>query len=639
MFVPMQLVQVLPLLVLVSFAEAHTSSLASHSFRELYGFGTETPHLTAYPSTSPKSQRRQLEGGKPTLIANVSTITGLSTPIAVHYNDVEFTSANDWIGMWPLTDHYTLFSAPLKFKYVCEECRHWKWNASNPYPPSPPPNGTIEFNAINRRLPVVFIYVHGTAQFPESIARSQNISIENSQIPQGGHLSLVRSDPTKMRLQWSSDPTSDPHVKYGTSTGKYDKRTTCCNDQATNVTTSSTSPVSSDVPYTIEDMCDRDVQPAGLHGWYPPPSNFTAIFDNLKPSQQYFYVYGSDEGGWSDEKIMVAPPVASPIQRTVIAAFGDMGNVETDGSYHHSWDFGDRGEIPSSNTTLRIQEDKDIDMVLHIGDISYACGFLSEWDNFFGMIEPVASSMPWMTAIGNHEQGFSGSSPFPGTDSGGECGVPYNAYFPFASQNPSSSFQKREPWYDFAYGNVHVVVFSTEHEFTPGSVQHMWLERTLASVDRKITPWLMIAGHRPMYVDTQWPVADTALRAALEALFHKYNVDVAIWGHNHSYQRSCSVNDLKCISVENSKKKKCLNDGKDDTDCSTHGIQHFVIGMAGYAMNPVPEDRADFMVVTRNDTWGYLKMDFQTPYVLKTEFISDVDGSVVDTFTLTKPKL
>mgnify|MGYP001272441529 CR=1 FL=1 len=168
----------------------------------------------------------------------------------------------------------------------------------------------------------------------------------------------------------------------------------------------------------------------------------------------------------------------------------------------------------------------------------------------------------------------------------------------------------------------------------------------------------MIAGHRPMYVDTGWHVADVPLRAALEAMFQKYKVDVAIWGHNHSYQRSCSVNNMTCVD-EKFKKEKCRalkklkkNNNTTQTDvvtshrnhaiaelekeCSTHGIQHFVIGMAGYAMNPIPEEKADFMVVTKNDTWGYLKMEFLSETVLKTTFISDLDGSVVDTFTLDK---
>lgn len=46
----------------------------------------------------------------------------------------------------------------------------------------------------------------------------------------------------------------------------------------------------------------------------------------------------------------------------------------------------------------------DVDMVFHIGDISYATGFLVEWDSFLELISPVASKVSYMTAIGNHER-------------------------------------------------------------------------------------------------------------------------------------------------------------------------------------------------------------------------------------------
>jgi hypothetical protein len=34
---------------------------------------------------------------------------------------------------------------------------------------------------------------------------------------------------------------------------------------------------------------------------------------------------------------------------------------------------------------------------------------LSEWDNFLAMVERAAAAKPWMTAIGNHEAGYSAS--------------------------------------------------------------------------------------------------------------------------------------------------------------------------------------------------------------------------------------
>ena len=43
---------------------------------------------------------------------------------------------------------------------------------------------------------------------------------------------------------------------------------------------------------------------------------------------------------------------------------------------------------------------------------------------------------------------------------------------------------------------------STEHFFDPTSPQYAFLEAHLRSVDRSVTPWLVFAGHRPMYIDS-----------------------------------------------------------------------------------------------------------------------------------------
>jgi len=37
-------------------------------------------------------------------------------------------------------------------------------------------------------------------------------------------------------------------------------------------------------------------------------------------------------------------------------------------------------------------------MVFHIGDISYANGYLSQWDQFTAQVEPIASIVPYMIA-------------------------------------------------------------------------------------------------------------------------------------------------------------------------------------------------------------------------------------------------
>lgn len=51
-----------------------------------------------------------------------------------------------------------------------------------------------------------------------------------------------------------------------------------------------------------------------------------------------------------------------------------------------------------------ISSGNNVDSIFHIGDISYATGFLVEWDYFLQLITPVASHVSYMTAIGNHER-------------------------------------------------------------------------------------------------------------------------------------------------------------------------------------------------------------------------------------------
>jgi acid phosphatase type 7 len=53
----------------------------------------------------------------------------------------------------------------------------------------------------------------------------------------------------------------------------------------------------------------------------------------------------------------------------------------------------------SLNTTKQLIEDlNNIDIVFHIGDICYALGYLSQWDQFTSQIEPIASRVPYMIA-------------------------------------------------------------------------------------------------------------------------------------------------------------------------------------------------------------------------------------------------
>ena len=107
-------------------------------------------------------------------------------------------------------------------------------------------------------------------------------------------------------------------------------------------------------------------------------------------------------------------------------------------------------------------------------------------------------------------------------------------------------------------------MLSGEHELFPGSVQHTWLLADLQSVDRAITPWVVIEIHRPLYTNENWEDQHRTalgLRYEFEDLLQEYEVDLVLAGHLHSYFRSCP--------------------GLFHDQCNNGGPTHITVGTAG----------------------------------------------------------
>lgn len=80
----------------------------------------------------------------------------------------------------------------------------------------------------------------------------------------------------------------------------------------------------------------------------------------------------------------------SSISRFAISTMQD----EADGS--NEYNNYQRGSL---NTTKQLIRDLDnIDIVFHIGDICYANGYISQWDQFTAQVEPITSTVPYMVA-------------------------------------------------------------------------------------------------------------------------------------------------------------------------------------------------------------------------------------------------
>jgi len=415
---------------------------------------------------------------------------------------------------------------------------------------------------------------------------------------------------TSMYVMWVQKSVgSKPAVYWGTSRNSL-KRTT---------------DASSDNHRTFDrsDLCDRNGPgaPASTIGYYNLGNMLIAELTGLEPDTVYFYRTGEPSSGYSPTFHFTSPPKpGSPVK---FIAFGDMGGAPLDGSYEQSWDNHNKGELGALKTIDSISNLIDTEdqprFLLHFGDISYATGYMSEWDEFMSEIEPIAAHMPYMTGIGNHEMGVT-SSFEQSTDSGGECGVPYNFYFPYASQSMKDPWHEMRPWYRFNYGMVCVFQLSSEHDISTDSSQLNWLVNELNdNVNRTETPWVIFTIHRPMYVDSDWKGdmdMSLWLQEYVEPLMMTHKVNLGLYGHYHAYQRTCPVN--KGSNVE---------DG--------NAPVHFVLGMAGYELTRnTPIQPKPWAVHRDQKHFGYAILNAKSSSELQIDFINAEDDSVIDSLTV-----
>ncbi|XP_059440767.1 probable inactive purple acid phosphatase 27 [Corylus avellana] len=467
----------------------------------------------------------------------------------------------------PLLCHY-----PVKAMFVskdpdylsCKKKHHKKSRKSKSVVTSC--TGKLTFHVINIRTDIEFVFFGGGFDTPCVLARSHRINFVNPKKPLYGHISSIDSTGTSMRLTWVSGDMEPQQVQYGDG-----------NTLPSQVTT-----------FTQDHMCSSSSpSPAKDFGWHDPGYIHSAVMTGLEPSSTFSYKYGSDSAGWSEQIQSRTPPAGGSDELRFIA-YGDMGKAPRDASAEH---FIQPGSLSVTDAIADEVDSNKVDSIFHIGDISYATGFLVEWDFFLQQIGFVASRVSYMTAIGNHERDYDDSgSIYTLTDSGGECGIPYETYFPM----PTSG--KDKPWYSIEQGSVHFTVISTEHNWTQNSEQYEWMKNDMASVDRSKTPWLVFTGHRPMYSSGEGYLnVDDQFTKEVEPLLLENKVDLVLFGHVHNYERSCSVFQKECKA---SPKKD--ESGIDVYDHNNYSAPvHAIIGMGGFSFDKFPNQVQLYQVQQR----------------------------------------
>ncbi len=113
-------------------------------------------------------------------------------------------------------------------------------------------------------------------------------------------------------------------------------------------------------------------------------------------------------------------------------------------------------------------------------------------------------------------------------------------------------FPESVQWRALAHGAVTVIMLNSELSVAQYSSQWNYTRDTLAAVVRAVTPWVVVAFHRPLYLVSRSasPSGPAGVRdpsfAPLEPLLVGAGVDAVLVGHIHNSLVTCPVNNSVC---------------------------------------------------------------------------------------------
>lgn len=527
--------------------------------------------------------------------------------------DIDFPdpSVDDWVGVFSPANFNSSACPPVndpkeQIPYICSAPIKYKFANYSNSRYTKTGKASLRFQLINQRADFSYALFSGGISNPKLVAVSNFISFANPKAPLYPRLAQGKSW-DEMTVTWTSGydiNEATPFVEWGPE-GK----------------TPVQSPAGT-LTFGRNSMCGS---PARTVGWRDPGFIHTSFLKNLWPNLVYTYRLGHllPNGSyiWSKKYSFKSSPYPGQdsLQRVVI--FGDMGKAERDGSNEYS-----NYQPGSLNTTDRLIEDlKNIDIVFHIGDITYANGYISQWDQFTAQVKPIASTVPYMIASGNHERDWPNSGSFYDvTDSGGECGVLAETMFYVPAEN------RAKFWYATDYGMFRFCIADTEHDWREGSEQYKFIEHCLATVDRQKQPWLIFAAHRVLgYSSDFWygmegSFAEPMGRESLQRLWQKYKVDIAFYGHVHNYERTCPVYQNQCVNTEKSHYSGIVN-----------GTIHVVVGGAGSHLSNFSQVTPKWSLY-RDYDFGFVKLTAFNHSSLLFEYKKSSNGNVYDSFTVSR---
>ena len=388
------------------------------------------------------------------------------------------------------------------------------------------------------------------------------------------------------------------------------------------------------------------------------------VLSGLEPNTTYYYKIVSTN---SSVDFFMSPRPAGDTTSFGMGVVIDMGVYGEDGFTTDKRDLIPKIQPSLNHSTIgRLAETvDDYDFIIHPGDFAYAdkwweneanrddgeAAYESIIERFYDQLAPISGRKPYMASPGNHEATCDIPHHTGVTCPGGQSNfsdfmhrwgdnmpLPFNSSSSNAAAKANATAAQKLAlppfWYSFEYGMAHIVMFNTETDFPnapdSGSTGNFgkpnqqldFLAADLASVDRTVTPWVVVAGHRPWYTTGGDAAVCHACQDAFEPIFYEYGVDLAIFGHVHNSQRFMPVNNSKIDPAG-------MNDPR--------APMYIVAGGAGNieGMKPIGENMTSNRFAYR-DGFSYAKVLFKDKYHLQVDFMNSRTGDLLDSSVLYK---
>lgn len=237
---------------------------------------------------------------------------------------------------------------------------------------------------------------------------------------------------------------------------------------------------------------------------------FTVNLDELEPGTEYMYKVGSDHNDMSEIHYFKTAPKTNVWTAGIISDF-------------HAYP-----PIPNRQTvamsmieTLEQANGKDLDFMLHIGDITAWGGSYSFWKELYS--EPYFAKYMWAGVNGNHDNMSRGYA------------KQTNEYFRNVNNNPHNGYKGEEGvCYYFMYGNTLFIMLNNESIITDEGLEiaQQWVKDVIRANPAK---FVVVVQHYQWFYGT---TGKTSQYARWQKLFDNEGVDLAISGNNHVYART-----------------------------------------------------------------------------------------------------